>query len=578
MSYTVLARRYRSRSFDEIVGQQPIVRTLKNAVENNRTAHAYLFCGTRGVGKTSMARIMAKALNATDDLKEKQAVGDAIMRGDDLDVIEIDAASNRGVQEARDLIAGAGLMPTRSPYKIYIIDEVHMLTREAFNALLKTMEEPPSHVKFILCTTEPHKVPATIQSRCQRFDFRPLSLVEIAGQLKSILKEEKVKASDDVIRQVARLGNGSMRDALSLLDRLLATGEDPLTLTTIEQMLGLPDQQLMSQLVDAFIAGDAGEALNLGNELLLRGSTEEQVLEMLAQHFRNLLVLVACGAESELSDFSADAKESAATQAEQFDAPGLVHLIALCDNTARSAKGSASARALFDAVIVRLALAEKFADAAAVLSGAPAPTPRETITKTTRKTSSSGGASGGAGASKKKVEQPAHGEIDVDAEETDDRPAVIETQSPHVVSPPQRSVHDESTANGTQLSPAPTESAQSESGPALWQAVLNSNLRPGDRRKVEYLEFHSMSARTIVLSIAAEGVETARYIVAQAAAIEDIIHRETNRRLKVQIIMPQRDAQQVAIETSAAASVKDDPLVAEAINLFDAVVTGVKKL
>ena len=154
--YVVLARRYRSRDFGEVVGQEPIARTLQNAIRLGRTAHAYLFCGTRGVGKTSMARIFARALNATEQLTERSQVEDAIMRGQDMDVIEIDGASNRGVDDARDLIAGAGIAPTRSPYKIYIIDEVHMLTQPAFNALLKTMEEPPSHEKFILCTTERH--------------------------------------------------------------------------------------------------------------------------------------------------------------------------------------------------------------------------------------------------------------------------------------------------------------------------------------------------------------------------------------------------------------------------------------
>ena len=158
MSYTVLARRYRSRDFDEVVGQEPIARTLRNAISSGRVAHAYLFCGTRGVGKTTMARLFARALNVTDDLSEAEAIADAVMRGEDLDVIEIDGASNRGVQEARDLIASAGLKPARCPYRIYIIDEVHMLTRDAFNALLKTMEEPPEHVKFILCTTEPNDV------------------------------------------------------------------------------------------------------------------------------------------------------------------------------------------------------------------------------------------------------------------------------------------------------------------------------------------------------------------------------------------------------------------------------------
>jgi DNA polymerase-3 subunit gamma/tau len=219
-AYQVLARRYRSRTFDELVGQEAIARTLQNAITTGRTAHAYLFCGTRGVGKTSMARIFARALNATDALSEQEAVASAILRGEDIDVIEIDGASNRGVDDARDLIAGAGIAPTRSPYKIYIIDEVHMLTQPAFNALLKTMEEPPANVKFILCTTEPHKVPATIQSRCQRFDFHSIPSSRIAVHLNDVLAKEGITADESVVAQVARLANGSMRDGLSLMDRL----------------------------------------------------------------------------------------------------------------------------------------------------------------------------------------------------------------------------------------------------------------------------------------------------------------------------------------------------------------------
>src|SRR5579862_8108016 len=224
MSYTVLARRYRSQSFDEVVGQSAIATTLQNAVKAGRVAHAYLFTGTRGVGKTSTARIFAKALAGGS----KEA-DEAIMRGQDTDVIEIDAASNTGVDQARELIANAAYRPLRGKKKVYIIDEVHQLSIAAFNALLKTMEEPPEHVVFILCTTESHKVPATIQSRCQRFDFRNIPTAEIAGHLKAVLKEESAKADDDLIHMVARLGNGSMRDALSLMDRLLASGEKKLT-------------------------------------------------------------------------------------------------------------------------------------------------------------------------------------------------------------------------------------------------------------------------------------------------------------------------------------------------------------
>ena len=266
--YTVLARRYRSRSFDELIGQESIARTLQNAISMGRTAHAYLFCGTRGVGKTSMARVFARALNASSDLQQAEAVGASILRGEDLDVIEIDGASNRGVDDARDLISKAGIAPARSPYRIYIIDEVHMLTTPAFNALLKTMEEPPSHVKFILCTTEPHKVPATIQSRCQRFDFKPIATGRIVEHLKNVLAQEGLQADDAAVHLVARLGNGSMRDALSLLDRLIAAASGTLTARLAEETLGLPDAALIAAVTAAAVAGDAKAGLQAGARLL----------------------------------------------------------------------------------------------------------------------------------------------------------------------------------------------------------------------------------------------------------------------------------------------------------------------
>src|SRR6478609_6238863 len=250
MSYTVLARRYRSGTFDEVIGQEHVAQTLKKAITSGRIAHAYLFCGTRGTGKTSMARILAKALNcekakgptAEPCLKCESCV--AIARGDDIDVVEIDAASNTGVDNVRDLIENSRYRPARSRFKVYIIDEVHMLSKSAFNALLKTMEEPPPHVKFILATTEPEKVLPTILSRCQRYDFRNIPTREIAGHLKDVCKQEKIKADDDALLLVAKAGAGSMRDALSLLDRLLSIGEKNLTIEMIEQMLGMPKTQV----------------------------------------------------------------------------------------------------------------------------------------------------------------------------------------------------------------------------------------------------------------------------------------------------------------------------------------------
>src|SRR5437660_1012756 len=261
MSYTVLARRYRSASFDDVIGQEHVAQTLKKAIASGRIAHAYLFCGTRGTGKTSMARIMAKALNcensdgATTDPCGKCASCVAIARGDDIDVIEIDAASNTGVDNIREVIENSRYRPARSRFKVYIIDEVHMLSKNAFNALLKTLEEPPSHVKFILATTEPEKVLPTILSRCQRYDFRNIASREIAAHLAAICKQEKIKADEDALLLVAKAGAGSMRDALSLLDRLLSLGEKHLTAEMIEGLLGLPKSQLVFDLTDAIGRG-----------------------------------------------------------------------------------------------------------------------------------------------------------------------------------------------------------------------------------------------------------------------------------------------------------------------------------
>jgi DNA polymerase-3 subunit gamma/tau len=370
--YTVLARRYRSTDFDEVVGQEHVATTLKNAIERGRIAHAYLFTGTRGVGKTSMARILAKALNATPNLTQREEVGQAIMRGGDIDVIEIDAASNTGVDNVRDIINNAALTPARSPYKIYIIDEVHMLSKQAFNALLKIMEEPPSHVKFILCTTEVQKVPATIQSRCQRFDFRNIPAQRIAEHLRAVLARENVAAEEAAVREVARLAGGSMRDALSLLDRLIAAGDGSVTIETLERTVGAPDHAQVARLVDGIVAGDAQAALDAAGALLARGVSLEQAMDVLIDHLRNVMVIGTCGLESSLVDLFGEAKDAAARHAQSLDAPAIVHMIALCEAAARNIRQSSTGRSLFDAVIVRLALADQFASIPALLNGTDA--------------------------------------------------------------------------------------------------------------------------------------------------------------------------------------------------------------
>jgi len=366
MAYTVLARKYRSQTFDDVVGQDPISKTLKNAIDTGRGAHAYLFSGTRGVGKTSMARILAKSLNC---LKSEGPTTTpccqcdscvAINSGEDIDVIEIDGASNNRVDEIRELRENAIYRPARARYKIYIIDEVHMLTTQAFNALLKTLEEPPEHVKFIFATTEPNKVIATIQSRCQRFDFSNINARQIADQLKSILKKEKIKYEDDLVLALAKMANGSMRDGLSLLDRLISTGIQPLSVDLLEDFLGRPNAEKIQTLVARIGDGDAAGTLAATEDLINTGLGEAQIVDALTEQMRDLLVIASAGVDTDLLIMTADQKEKAAELAKKFDAAALIYNITALEKLRWAVKNSDTPRALLDASLLRFALSEHF--------------------------------------------------------------------------------------------------------------------------------------------------------------------------------------------------------------------------
>ncbi len=381
MAYTVLARKYRSQTFDDVVGQDPIAKTLKNAIETGRVAHAYLFSGTRGVGKTTMARILAKALNClnsdgpttTPCCKCDSCV--SINIGEDIDVIEIDGASNNRVDEIRELRENAIYRPARARYKIYIIDEVHMLTTQAFNALLKTLEEPPEHVKFIFATTEPNKVIATIQSRCQRFDFANISPRQIAGQLKLLLKKEKIKCEDDLVLALAKMANGSMRDGLSLLDRLISTGFQSLTLNLLEDFLGRPNAEKVQQLIAGIGDRDAAATLNATETLINTGLGEAQIVDALTEHMRDLLVIVSAGADTDLLIMTADQKEKAVELAKKFDVAALIYAITALEKLRWAVKNSDTPRALLDASLLRFALSEHFINVDELMARASAAAP-----------------------------------------------------------------------------------------------------------------------------------------------------------------------------------------------------------
>lgn len=374
MGYTVLARKYRSSTFDEVIGQEPISRTLKNAVATDHVHHGYLFAGTRGVGKTSMARILAKAMNcqsSTTPTTEPCGQCDAcrsIAAGEDLDVIEIDAASNTGVDNIRELRSNAQYRPARCRYKIYIIDEVHMLSTGAFNALLKTLEEPPEHVKFVLCTTEPHRVPATIQSRCQRFDFRAIATDKIANHLERVLQGESIPADGELVRRIARLANGSMRDALSILDQLLSLGQERLGAELIDEILPRPNDELLIELVDSLADNDPSAALICVERCVSAGFGLERFAVSLIEHLRGLMVLAVCGADTDLVDLPGGLRERMALQSGKFDAPTYVYMIGVLEELRRNVRFSSCGRALVDAVVVRLADVRRFSSIESLLS------------------------------------------------------------------------------------------------------------------------------------------------------------------------------------------------------------------
>ncbi len=374
MSYTVLARRYRSESFDSVVGQEAIAQTLRNAIENNRVAHAYLFTGTRGVGKTTMARIFAKALNCLESdgptthpcCKCESCL--AIAQGEDIDVIEIDGASNTGVENIRELRQNAIYKPARARFKIYIIDEVHMLSSGAFNALLKTLEEPPAHVKFIFATTESNKILPTILSRCQKFDFRNISITEIAGHLSNILSSEKVQAEEKLIRRIARLANGSMRDGLSLLDQILSMAQGTLTLAMLNELLGTPDRERVITLTDAVIADNAGLALELTDKALLDGLSLEQIADSFQNHFRDLMVIRSCGVDTELVDeVDTETRKKMEEQSQKFDNQALVYYITVMEELKRMLRSGLSGRSILEAAIVRICAADRFSDTSSLI-------------------------------------------------------------------------------------------------------------------------------------------------------------------------------------------------------------------
>jgi len=385
MTYRVIARKWRPQTFAEIVGQRHVIQTLQNAIRERRVAHAYVFSGQRGVGKTTAARVLAKALNCERGPAVEPCNTCArcreIASGSSLDVLEIDAASNRGVDQIRELREMVRYAPAANRYRVVILDEAHQLTPEAFNALLKTLEEPPERVIFVLATTEPENLPETILSRAQHFHFRNLSFGEILQALERVVRGEGVQAEPGALAVLARLAEGSLRDALSLLEQAMAYCPQGVTETGVRELLGIAGAEALDELVEAIVSGSTAKVLELSHRLATAGQDAIAFCREAIWHFRNLLLIRACGSDSPLIEATADERPRLEQQAARFSEEDLTRLLQILLNTQAGLRRHPEPQVYLELGLLRMVNAGRLASLEEALAElrrvSPAPAPAD---------------------------------------------------------------------------------------------------------------------------------------------------------------------------------------------------------
>ncbi|MBV9608484.1 MAG: DNA polymerase III subunit gamma/tau [Acidobacteria bacterium] len=384
MSYQVLARKYRPQRFSDVIGQEHVTRTLKNAIEQGRVAHGYIFSGHRGIGKTTIARILAMALNcrsAEHPVAEPCGVCDSCLEVREsraVDVIEIDAATNRGIDEIRELRDAARYRPARDRFKIYILDEAHQITDAAFNALLKTLEEPPSHVIFMMATTQPEDIPQTIRSRCQNFSFHAVKFDDIVAQLRDIAEKEKISADAHALAMLAEAGDGSMRDALSIMDQAIACCGTRLTADLVRGLVGAVPSDVLEQIMDAVAENSSERVLRLVDKLVSEGQNPMHFARQMVRFMRNVIVAKIAGSDSELLQISADERARVGRVAEKFSEEDLTRFLQILLRTHSELNYRQEQRFHLELGLLKMVHAQRLLPIEELLSGAAAPRPAAT--------------------------------------------------------------------------------------------------------------------------------------------------------------------------------------------------------
>lgn len=608
--HLVVALKYRPQSFSSLVGQDHIATALGNAIRQNRVGHAYLFTGARGVGKTSSARIFAKCLNCKDgplpEPCEACEACEAISLGEDVDVIEIDGASNRGIDEIRQLRANASIRPSRSPFKIYIIDEVHMLTKEAFNALLKTLEEPPPHVKFIFCTTDPEKIPITVLSRCQRFDFSPVQTNEIAGRLKMIATNEGVEIDEPAIMLLARRANGSMRDSQSLLEQMLSFSDKHISVEDVHQLLGTADISRIAELVQAMADHDAAKAMNLVHQGICQGVDAGQLMGQLLGYYRDMMAVRVQSSEETLLHCAGSDLQQLRSLAEQYGLETILSTVQILDATLVRMQSSLHGRTLLEVAVVRVCNLEhldSLSDLVASLSGAgssssgsakikPSGRPRVAMKQVTPEstggkkkevspdeTTTSETMTVSARAAQSAAEQAQH--VSHQSTQAPVNQAQVANRSGQA---PSNEQHPDKPAEDATQSSAASTPFSTKSAEEIWKQVLS---HMGDDMTADmasdYTSVNMADENRIVVTLADKVNKEFCSKADRKQLFEDHLQTVTGKRIRIDFAATERSASKAASQPKLSRvqqlrKLQEHGFVADAMQMFDAEVTGFQEI